>query len=134
MSADEAPYLDCTRLIDLAHRADGAADCDACAPLQQPGWESIPSHFARDRLHRVGTLQPPGDDEPTLQEHHPAGTRFWSPDAPIAPAFHPANRCDVWQCMACNRAFLRYTEYGGYYQDERIRLLDPELIDTTGCV
>ena len=73
------------------------------------------------------------DDEPTLDEHHPAGTHFWSPDAPIAPAFHPANRCDVWQCSACGRAFLRYTEYGGYYQDERVRRLDPALIDTTGC-
>ena len=134
MNADEASVLHCSQLIELARQADGAAACDVCAPLQQRGWESMPGHFDRERLQRVGTLRAPGEDEPTLQEHHPAGTRYWSPDAPIAPAFHPSNRCDVWQCTACGRAFLRYTEYGGYYHDERVRLLDPALIDTTGCV
>jgi hypothetical protein len=29
----------------------------------------------------------------------------------------------VWQCVGCARTFLRYTEYGGYYQEERIREL-----------
>lgn len=28
----------------------------------------------------------------------------------------------------CERPFLRYTEYGGYYVDERIREVNPELI------
>src|SRR5258706_15836594 len=27
----------------------------------------------------------------------------------------------LWRCHHCNAAFLRYTEYGGYYQDDRIR-------------
>jgi hypothetical protein len=35
----------------------------------------------------------------------------------------------VWQCKACARAYLRYTEYGGYYEDERVRALDPALVD-----
>jgi hypothetical protein len=52
-------------------------------------------------------------------------------DAPIAPAYFPYNRCDLWQCRACPRAYLRYTEYGGYYEDERIRALDPALVDDT---
>ena len=52
-------------------------------------------------------------------------------DAPIAPAYFPYNRCDVWQCRACARVYLRYTEYGGYYEDERVRALDPALVDDT---
>jgi hypothetical protein len=34
----------------------------------------------------------------------------------------------VWQCGACQRTYLRYTEYGGYYEDERVRLVDPALV------
>jgi hypothetical protein len=34
----------------------------------------------------------------------------------------------VWQCAACGRPFLRYTEYGGYYVEERIRPLQAALI------
>ncbi len=127
------PWLDVSALLQLAQAAAAAGPCAVCAPLQRPGWESVPSDFARQRLQRIGTLQRTDDDEPTLREHHPAATHFWSPDAPIAPAFHPANRCEVWQCSTCGRAFLRYTEYGGYYQDERVRLLDPALVDPTGC-
>lgn len=93
-----------------------------------PGWESMPGFFDRANLHAVGTLRRPGDEEPTLREHHPAGTNAWSADAPIAPAFFPYNRCDVWQCVVCARAFLRYTEYGGYCEDERVRGLDPALV------
>ena len=77
---------------------------------------------------RIGTLRRPGRDEPTVAEHHPAGTHAWSADAPIAPEWFPYNRCDVWRCSACGRGFLRYTEYGGYYQDDRIRVLDPALV------
>jgi hypothetical protein len=69
------------------------------------------------------------DEEPPVQEHHPGGTNSWSVDAPIAPAFFPYNRCDIWQCVACGRAFLRYTEFGGYYEDERIRALNLALVD-----
>jgi hypothetical protein len=82
-------------------------------------------------LRRVGTLRRAGDEEATLAEHHPAGTNAWSPDAPIALAFFPYNRCDIWECISCARSFLRYTEYGGYYEDERIRALNPDLIDGT---
>ena len=88
----------------------------------------MPGSFDRKALRKVGTLRIPGDNEPTLLEHHPAGTNGWSPDAPIAPIFFPYNRCDVWQCANCARLFLRYTEYGGYYEEERIRPLDPQLV------
>jgi hypothetical protein len=109
------------------------AECEACVPrwLAQAGKPSRP-RSTKASLEKLGALWLPGDDEPTLAEHHPAGTRYWSADAPIAPAFHPANRCEVWSCRHCQRAFLRYTEYGGYYEERRIRALDPALLDFTG--
>jgi len=122
MSDDELPVLDAPALRALARAHDGPA-CPACAALKAPGWESLPGSFDPAHLRKVGTLRRPGLEDPTLEEYHPAGTRSWSPDAPIAPAFFPYNRCDVWQCAACGRPFLRYTEYGGYYVEERIREL-----------
>ena len=88
----------------------------------------MPGGFAREALQRVGTLRRAGDEEPSLDEHHPTGTRTASINAPIAPAYFPYNRCDVWQCRTCQRAFLRYTEYGGYYEDERVRALNADLV------
>ncbi len=115
-------------LIALARSADTARPCAQCGPLQQPGWESLPGSFDRSALRRVGTLRDAAIDDPTLDEYHPGGTHQWSAEAPIAPSHYPYNRCDVWQCSACARAYLRYTEYGGYYEDERVRLVDPALV------
>lgn len=137
MSLSTLPWLDIDMLRALARQADLHVDCSACRPVQLPGWESLPGGFDPALLRPVGTLRvaphepEAGDPEPTLQEHHPRGTHAWSALAPIAPAFYPYNRCDVWQCRACQRAFLRYTEYGGYYVDARIRWLDAELIDAS---
>ena len=113
--------------LTAAHQPSEA--CTACAALVCPGWESMPGGFDTSSLVRVGTLRQADDEEPTLEEYHPRGTRSWSAAAPIAPAFFPYNRCDAWQCGTCGRAFLRYTEYGGYYQDERIRELQAGLLD-----
>lgn len=120
MNDDSSPELDADALRALARR-HAAQPCPACAAIRAPGWESIPGSLDRERLRKVGTLRRPGVEDPTLQEYHPAGTHGWSPDAPIAPAFFPYNRCDVWQCVQCGRPFLRYTEYGGYYVEERVR-------------
>jgi hypothetical protein len=128
MTAAPPAFLHSDDLAQLARDAATDAPCRVCAALVCPGWESMPGSFERAHLRRAGTLRRAGDDEPTLTEHHPAGTNAWSADAPIAPAFFPYNRCEVWQCVACGRAFLRYTEYGGYYEDERIRALDATLI------
>jgi hypothetical protein len=125
--------LDADGLIALARQADPARPCRHCGELICPGWESMPGAFDRKRLHLVATLRGDREAEPTLREHHPHGTHGWSAEAPIAPAFHPYNRCDVWQCPACARAYLRYTEYGGYYEDERVRWVDPDLVDGTGA-
>ena len=115
---------------DLARLAGATLSppCPLCVGISAPGWESIPGGFDRGALRPVGTLRQPDEEEPTLLEHHPAGTNAWSPDAPIAAGFFPYNRCEVWACAGCDRPFLRYTEYGGYYIEERIRPLDPALI------
>lgn len=123
--------LDAAGLRQLGERTRDAAPCGTCAVLAKPGWEAVPGTFDTSVLQPVGTLRNPQDEDPTLQEFHPAGTHAWSPDAPIAPGYFPYNRCDVWQCAACSRAFLRYTEYGGYYHEERIRPVQADrVVDT----
>jgi hypothetical protein len=107
--------------------------CPVCGGLQCAGWEAIPGGFDAGGLRQVGTLRDPDVYEPTVEEFHPAGTRTWDATAPIAPAFHPYNKSDVLQCTHCARAFLRWTEYGGYYREDRIRELAPALVvDTPG--
>jgi hypothetical protein len=127
MTAADLPVLDAAALRRLA-ATQPRQPCPACAAVKAPGWESLPGSLDRAHLRKVATLRWPDVEEPTLEEYHPRGTHGWSPDAPIAPAFFPYNRCDVWQCVQCGRPFLRYTEYGGYYVDERIRELAAALI------
>jgi hypothetical protein len=127
MTDTSLPILDAAGLQQLAEAHTGQP-CPACAVVKAPGWEAIPGSLDRDQLRQVGTLRRPDVEEPTLEEYHPGGTNAWSADAPIAPAFFPYNRCDVWQCAQCGRPFLRYTEYGGYYMEERIRELAPRLV------
>ena len=127
MNDENLPVLDGTALRALA-QAQAGPGCPACAALKAPGWEALPGSFDASRLRKLATLRRPDVDDPTLEEYHPAGTHAWSPEAPIAPAFFPYNRCDVWQCASCGRPFLRYTEYGGYYVEERIRELEADKV------
>jgi hypothetical protein len=94
-------------------------------------WTSISeTEWPAQLLHKVATLRDPAVDEPSYAEYHPRGTRYDSPAAPVAPAFFPYNRCDVYRCSACGRHVLRYTEYGGYYIDHRARCLQGrEVVD-----
>lgn len=124
---EDLPVLDAEGLRRLAPLPP-SQPCAACAAVRAPGWEAVPGSLDRDRLRKVATLRRSEVEDPTLEEYHPQGTHGWSPDAPIAPAFFPYNRCDVWQCVQCGRAFLRYTEYGGYYVEERIRELRADLV------
>ena len=128
MMVSSTPFLNADALLRIARLGNTGAPCSHCAALVCPGWESVPGGFERATLQRIGTLRRPGDEEPTLEEHHPEGTRTGSANAPVAPPCFPYNRCDVWHCIACQRAFLRYTEYGGYYEDERIRALNAALV------
>ena len=126
---DTPPLLDAAALAALAEAyAPPAARCAVCGGLRCPGWEALPGGFDDGGLRRVGTLRDAAVEDPTLDEFHPGGTHGWSADAPIAPRHHPYNRCDVWQCGACGRPFLRYTEYGGYYNEARIRELRAPLV------
>ena len=124
---DKATLMQTSALLALA-QSGTQADCRRCAALACPGWESVPSTFDISVLTQVGTLVNPRIEDPTLDEYHPKGTHGWSADAPIAPAYFPYNRCTVWTCTGCSKVFLRYTEYGGYYIDERIRAVDPALV------
>jgi len=96
------------------------------------GWESVSDdRWPADQMQKVGTLQPSPSDghaELTFEEFHPKGTRYESADAPIAPGYFPFNRCDVHACSRCQCAVLKYTEYGGYYVDHRVRLVDADLV------
>ncbi|MCJ0764254.1 hypothetical protein [Variovorax terrae] len=94
-----------------------------------PGWESVTDErWPAAQMARLATLRDPALDEPSFEEHHPGGTRYDSPAAPVAVSFFPYNRCDLWRCGQCHRHLLRYTEFGGYYVDHRVRALDPALI------
>ena len=103
----------------------------ACTCPLRPcaGWES----FTEDRwpqayMQAVGSLRDPDAYPPTTQEHHPNSTRYGSADAPIAVNFFPYNLCDVFACGQCDKQVLRYTEFGGYYVDHRVRELNADLV------
>ena len=126
------PLLSADDLRRLGAERRAGGRCPACGGLHCPGWEALPGGFDVGVLRQVGTLRDPDVDEPTVEEHHPGGTDLWSARAPIAPRFHPYNKSDVWTCATCGRAFLRWTEYGGYYREDRIRELDPALVVDAG--
>ena len=136
MDTSNLPWLDFNTLKRWADEAAQQPPCAACARLLRPGWESLAQADQAAHLQACGTLRADPhsepDSEPSLSEYHPAGTRYWSPEAPIAPGWFPYNRCELWRCSSCAQAFLRYTEYGGYYQEARIRALQAGLLVDAG--
>lgn len=99
--------------------------CD-CGLGACQGWETLKEErWPAGDIVAVATLRDPDVGEPSFEERHPDGTRYESPDAPVAVAFFPYNRSDLWRCTRCNRHLLRYTEFGGYYVDHRVRELGP---------
>ena len=127
----DAP-LSTFRSEDLQRCAVSKPAACACSLKACTGWESVSdARWPAQQLQAVGTLRqplPPGHTEATFEEFHPHGTRYESPNAPIAPSFFPFNRCDVHTCLQCGCAVLKYTEYGGYYIDHRVRLVDADLV------
>jgi hypothetical protein len=115
-------------LAALAEKSAGITVACTCLPVSLASWESVPLSLDETSLDDVGTLFEDHFTEPTFKEFHPSGTRYDSPNAPIAPRYFPYNRCTVAECRICGRHFLRYTEAGGYFVDRRIRLLAPELL------
>ena len=117
-----------TQLRELMATTPPGRAC-ACALGACAGWESITEErWPAEQMEAAGTLRDPDLYEPTYDELHPDGTRYDSPTAPIALKHFPFNRCDVWHCQRCDKHLLRYTEYGGYYIDHRVRTLATELI------
>ncbi|MDB5892198.1 MAG: hypothetical protein JWP47_3029 [Polaromonas sp.] len=109
-------------------RQHAAGPC-ACALRPCRNWESFTEdRWPRDQMTLLGTLRDPAVYEPTTAEHHPQGTRYASEDAPVAVDFFPYNLSEVHACSRCSKVLLRYTEYGGYYVDHRVRELDPDRV------
>ena len=109
-------------------RQAGRTGCD-CPLGPCTGWESFTEErWPKASMRCLGTLRDPDIYEPTQAEHHPSGTRYNSPDAPVAVEFFPYNVSDVFACSRCQKVLLRYTEYGGYYVDHRVRELDPDRV------
>lgn len=123
-------YLDAAALLKLAQRAEHA-DAPVCGCTKTPldGWQSQPLSLDERQLEQIGTLIPEDEAEPTFSEYLPENHGYWSDEAPIAPRYFPYNRCGVWKCTQCGRLYLRYTEGGGYFVDQRIRALKARLIE-----
>jgi hypothetical protein len=75
-------------------------------------------------MAKIGTLRDPAIAEPTFEQlHHVVEgrlTHYDSAQAPIAAKYFPFNRCDVFKCNQCTRVLLKYTEFGGYFVDQRV--------------
>lgn len=121
---DLLPQASADDLRALARQSTAVTqDCN-CRGTDSAGWTSLPLSLPETQLADVATLVRDPYDEPTFAEYHPDGTRYDSPTAPIAPRYHPYNRCNVARCTQCGRHYLRYMEAGGYFVDRRIRALD----------
>lgn len=122
-------YIQTAAELRLAIAQEAPPRACQCAIGACAGWESLAEYrWPAAQMTPVGTLRDVDLYEPSFEEHHPQGTRYGSPDAPIAVKFFPYNRCDVWHCAQCDRHLLRYTEFGGYNVDHRVRVLDPDNI------
>ena len=122
-------YIASSAELRLALADSPAPQACSCALGACTAWESLAEYrWEASQMSAFGTLRDTSIDEPTLEEKHPHGTRYDSPDAPVAPAFFPYNRCDVFGCGVCGRVLLKYTEYGGYYVDDRVRAVRADLV------
>jgi hypothetical protein len=121
-----------TLLISASQLRDSASTpttvCQ-CALGPCTAWESLTeARWPAAQMQALGSLRDPEVCEPTFEEFHPQGTRYDDARAPIATAFFPANRCEAHRCAACHAVLLRYTEFGGYYVDHRVRRVDAALV------
>jgi hypothetical protein len=128
------PKIAFEALMRLAQASASVTMPCCCNKESLAAWRALPLSLELDRFEEVGALFDDPYDEPTFAEFHPAGTRYDSDAAPIAPAFYPYNRCAVARCLDCGRHYLRYNEAGGYFTELRIRALQPELVvDPPAC-
>ena len=112
--------------------AQNPSQACTCALKNCMGWSSITeAQWPQAQLPAVASLREPDVTEPTFEEHHPQGTRYGDPQAPVSLAHFPTNRCLLHACRLCGQHVMRYTEFGGYYIDHRARRLDPSVIVDT---
>lgn len=116
--------------VDLKSQAEAKTPVACTCPLRPcAGWESFTEdRWQKEQMQTLGTLRDPDVYQPKAEEYHPSGTRYASTDAPIAVNFFPYNLCDVFACTTCDKVLLRYTEFGGYYVDHRVRGVDAQLV------
>jgi len=116
----------------LRTMAQNPGQACTCALKNCQGWTSITeTQWPQAQLPAVASLRDPDVTEPTFEEHHPHGTRYGDPQAPVSLAHFPSNRCLLHACGLCGQHVMRYTEFGGYYIDHRARRLDPSTIVDT---
>lgn len=122
------PLINAQTLLDLAVNASAiTTDCD-CLQRNLEGWTSWPVGYREEAFTQIGTLARYPSEEAVIDEYHPQGTTYWSPDAPIAPLYYPYNQCTVWCCGNCQRVYIRHNDDGAYHVERRIRMLQPRLI------
>jgi hypothetical protein len=123
-----APILDFPDLLACAEKSATITTPCNCIAMPLPGWESWPPTLREEHLQKLGTLAQVPEDEATLDEYHPDGTTFWSPNALIAARYYPYNQSELWACGNCGRAYLRFDDHGAYHCERRIRSLDAGLL------
>ena len=85
--------------------AKQALDQCACSLKICKGWESVSDdRWLSKQLKLEGTLRrelADGESELSFEEFHPNGTRYDSPEAPIAINYFLYNRADMYGCQQC---------------------------------
>ncbi len=120
--------IDTPRLIELAAAASTITQPCDCLARDLLGWSNWPVGLREERFVAIATLAKYAPEDAIIEEYHPHGTWYWSPDAPIAPRYYPYNQCGVWRCCHCSRLYLRHNDDGAYHVERRIRRLTPTLI------
>lgn len=120
--------IDFASLKKMAEASAAVTVACSCHDAALLAWQPTPLTVALEQFEEVDTLVEDPYDEPTFAEHHPAGTRYESEEAPIAPRYYPYNRCLLVRCVKCGRHYLRYNEAGGYFTEVRMRALRPQLL------
>ena len=88
----------------LRNLAQNPSQACTCALKNCLGWSSITeTQWPQAQLPAVASLRDPDVAEPTFEEHHPQGTRYGDPQAPVSLAHFPTNRCMLHACRLCGQ-------------------------------
>ncbi|KRW60040.1 hypothetical protein AO726_13240 [Pseudomonas sp. TTU2014-080ASC] len=121
-------FIDVESLIGLAREASAVKGDCGCLRYDLVGWGSWPVGLYEDSFIKIGTLAKYSPEDAIIEEYHPHGTTYWSPEAPIAPRYYPYNQSTLWQCGKCARLYLRHNDDGAYHVAPRIRRVQYGLV------